>query len=251
MDWLTNLLTIESGVALLTLVCLEVVLGIDNIIFIAVLAGKLPPEQRDRARKLGIELAVVSRIALLLGISWVMRLTAPLFSLCGFSFTGKDLILIFGGAFLLAKATVEIHHKVEGVAEKEQQASASTLRGVLIQVMLVDVVFSLDSVITAVGMTPHVPIMVTAVLVSTVVMLVFSKAIVDFVEKHPAIKILALSFLIMIGALLVAEGFGKHVGKGYVYFAMVFSLGIELLQMRMAAKQKSLRPFDVGEPPTS
>ncbi len=251
MDFVSNLLTIESGIALLTLVCLEIVLGIDNIIFIAVLAGKLPPEQRDRARKLGIELAVVSRIALLLGISWVMRLTKPLFSLGDFSFTGKDLILILGGAFLLAKATVEIHHKVEGVAEKEKQASASTLRGVLIQVMLVDIVFSLDSVITAVGMTPHVPIMVTAVLVSTVIMLVFSKAIVDFVEKHPAIKILALSFLIMIGALLVAEGFGKHVGKGYVYFAMVFSLGIELLQMRMAAKQKSLRPFDVIEPPPS
>lgn len=249
MDWLTGLLTVESGIALLTLVALEIVLGIDNIIFIAVLAGKLPAEQRDRARKLGIELAVVSRIALLLGISWVMRLTRPLFSLGEFSFTGKDVILIVGGAFLLAKATIEIHHKVEGIAEREKQVSASTLRGVLIQVMLIDIVFSLDSVITAVGMTPHVPIMVTAVLVSTAIMLVFSKAIVDFVEKHPAIKILALSFLIMIGALLVAEGFGRHIGKGYVYFAMAFSLGIELLQMRMAAKQKSLRPFDVTDPP--
>lgn len=251
MDSLGYLFTVESLIALLTLVCLEVVLGIDNIIFIAVLAGRLPIEARDRARKLGIQVAVISRILLLLSISWVMRLTRPLFELWDREFTGKDLILIVGGTFLLAKATVEIHHKVEGVAEKEHGKAAATLRGVLIQVMMIDVVFSLDSVITAIGMTPHVPIMIVAVLAATGIMLVFSKAVVDFVEKHPAIKLLALSFLIMIGALLVAEGFGRHIGKGYVYFAMAFSLAIELLQMRMQAKQSSLRPFPTDHlPPT-
>lgn len=252
MDSLTSLLTVESLIALVTLVSLEIVLGIDNIIFIAILAGRLPEDQRDRARKLGIEVAVVSRILLLLSISWVMRLTRPLFELAGRQFTGKDLILVVGGAFLLTKATIEIHHKVEGVPEKETKTkAAATLRGVLLQVLMIDVVFSLDSVITAVGMTPHVPIMITAVLVSTVAMLVFSKPVVSFVEKHPAVKILALSFLMMIGALLVAEGFGKHIGKGYVYFAMAFSLAIELLQMRMANKQKSLRPFPTeGLPPS-
>lgn len=251
MDSLVHLFTVESLVALLTLVCLEVVLGIDNIIFIAVLAGRLPPDQRDRARRLGIQVAVVSRILLLLSISWVMQLTKPLFELWDRAFTGKDLILIVGGAFLLAKATVEIHHKVEGAEEKEHGKAAVTLRGVLIQVLIIDVVFSLDSVITAVGMTPHVPIMIVAVLASTGIMLASSKAVIDFVEKHPAVKLLALSFLIMIGALLVAEGFGRHIGKGYVYFAMGFSVAIELLQMRMQKKQASLRPFRTDNlPPT-
>lgn len=251
MDSLTSLMTVESLVALLTLASLEIVLGIDNIIFIAILAGRLPEQQRERARKLGIQVAVVSRILLLLSISWVMRLTHPLFEYGGREFTGKDLILVGGGTFLMMKATIEIHHKVEGVPEKETATKvAATLRGVLLQVFMIDVVFSLDSVITAVGMTPHVPIMIAAVLVSTGAMLVFSKPVVDFVEKHPAVKILALSFLLMIGALLVAEGFGKHIGKSYVYFAMAFSLGIELLQMRMATKQKSLRPFPTeGLPP--
>lgn len=251
MESLAALMTVESLIAFLTLVCLEVVLGIDNIIFIAVLAGRLPAAERDRARKLGIQVAVISRIVLLLSISWVMRLTRPLFEIADHAFTGKDLILVIGGAFLLMKATVEIHHKVEGVAEKEHKSSAATLRGVLIQVMMIDVVFSLDSVITAVGMTPHVPLMVAAVLASTAIMLIFSRAVVDFVEKHPAIKLLALSFLMMIGVLLVAEGFGKHVGKGYIYFAMGFSLLIELLQMRMQAKERSLRPFPTHNlPPT-
>jgi len=249
MESVLNLLAVENLIALLTLVCLEVVLGIDNIIFIAVLASRLPLEQRDRARKLGIQVAVISRILLLLSISAVMRLTRPLFEMWDTAFTGKDLILIVGGTFLLGKATVEIHHKVEAVAEKGHQASAATLRGVLVQVFLIDVVFSLDSVITAVGMTAHVPIMVVAVLISTGIMLAFSKAVVDFVEKHPAIKLLALSFLMMIGALLVAEGFGKHIGKGYVYFAMGFSLLIELLQMRMQAKQATSSGSDTEQSP--
>jgi predicted tellurium resistance membrane protein TerC len=251
MDSLAALLTMESLVAFLTLVGLEVVLGIDNIIFIAVLAGRLPAAERDRARTLGIQVAVVSRILLLLSISWVMRLTRPLFEIGDHLFTGKDLILVVGGAFLLMKATVEIHHKVEGVAEKAHTSSATTLKSVLIQVLMIDVVFSLDSVITAVGMTPHVPLMIAAVLASTVIMLIFSRAVVDFVEKHPAVKLLALSFLMMIGVLLVAEGFGKQIGKGYIYFAMAFSLLVELLQMRMQAKERSLRPFRTDNlPPT-
>jgi predicted tellurium resistance membrane protein TerC len=243
MDGWMAIFTVEGIIALLTLVSLEVVLGIDNVIFIAVLAGRLPPEQRDRARRLGIQVAVISRILLLLSISWVMRLTRPLFEFVGRGFTGKDIILIVGGAFLLTKATVEIHHKVQGVQESSRTSNVVSLRGVLVQVLMIDVVFSLDSVITAVGMTEHVPIMILAVLIATGIMLWSSRAVVDFVEKHPAIKLLALSFLLMIGALLVAEGFGKHIGKGYVYFAMGFSLAVELLQMRMQARNKSLRPF--------
>jgi len=234
MDAVLPLLSLESLIALVTLVSLEIVLGIDNIIFIAVLAGRLPEAQRERARKLGIEIAVVSRIFLLLGLSWVMRLTQPLFEVMGRPLTGKDLILILGGSFLLAKATVEIHHKVEGAAEGTGPGkSVATLSGVLLQVFFVDVVFSLDSVITAVGMTPHVPLMIVAVLLSTAVMFFFSRPVVVFVERHPAVKLLALSFLLLIGVLLVAEGFGQHVDKGYVYFAMAFALGIELLQLRM------------------
>jgi predicted tellurium resistance membrane protein TerC len=249
MDGWMAIFTVEGIIALLTLVSLEVVLGIDNVIFIAVLAGRLPPEQRDRARRLGIQVAVVSRILLLLSISWVMRLTRPLFEFVGRGFTGKDIILIVGGAFLLTKATVEIHHKVEGVHEASRTSNVVSLRGVLVQVLMIDVVFSLDSVITAVGMTEHVPIMILAVLIATGIMLWSSRAVVDFVEKHPAIKLLALSFLLMIGALLVAEGFGKHIGKGYVYFAMGFSLAVELLQMRMQARNKSLRPFPTDDLP--
>jgi predicted tellurium resistance membrane protein TerC len=238
---LEGLLNVESLVAFLTLTGLEIVLGIDNLIFIAILAGKLPPEQRDRARRLGILLAVISRLALLFSITLVMRLTQPFFTLLDIDISGKDLILIFGGLFLLAKATYEIHHRINHVEDGEVVGPARvSLRSVLVQIVLLDVVFSLDSVITAVGLTPHVAIMVAAVLVSVGIMLVLSGAIVAFIDKHPALKILALAFLIMIGALLVAEGFHQHIGKGYVYFAMAFSVGVETLQILAEAKKPAL-----------
>lgn len=235
---MTDLLTTESLMALLTLTSLEVVLGIDNVIFIAILAGKLPEEQRDSARKMGLAVAVLSRAILVLAIGFVMQLNQPLFTALGTGFSGKDLILILGGLFLLGKATHEIHHKVEKSRESHGAAPPiTTLRAVLMQVLIIDVVFSLDSVITAVGMTEGlaspIPIMIAAIVISVIVMLVFSKAIVTFIEQHPAIKILALAFLLLIGTLLVAEGFHQKIPKGYVYFAMAFSLGVEILQMRM------------------
>jgi predicted tellurium resistance membrane protein TerC len=227
----------EALVALLTLASLEVVLGIDNVIFIAILAGKLPESQRDSARKLGLTLAVVSRAILVLGIGLVMQLNQPLFSVWGTGVSGKDMILILGGLFLLGKATYEIRRKIEHAHEPESSAAGvSTLKAVLTQVLIVDVVFSLDSVITAVGMTEGlrqpIPVMIAAIAISVVVMLIFSKAIVGFIERHPALKILALSFLLLIGTLLVAEGFHQKIPKGYVYFAMAFCLGVELLQIR-------------------
>ncbi len=226
----------ESLAALLTLTSLELVLGIDNVIFIAILCGKLPESQRDRARTLGLLLAVVSRILLVLAIGWVMTLTTDLFTVLGEPISGKDLILIFGGLFLVFKGTREIHHKVQDARSDDQKIiTSSTLTAVLIQVLMIDVVFSLDSVITAVGMTAGIkhpiPIMVTAILLSVVGMLVFSKAIVVFIERNPTIKILALSFLLLIGMLLMAEGFGHHIPKGYVYFAMAFSFAVDMLQL--------------------
>jgi predicted tellurium resistance membrane protein TerC len=236
---MAELLTAESLVAFLTLTGLEIVLGIDNIVFIAILAGKLPVEQRDKARRMGLMLAVVSRILLLFSISLVMRLTKPFFEIMGLGISGKDLILIIGGAFLLAKATYEIHHKIEAASEDKKDAIGTiTLGKVLVQVALLDMVFSLDSVITAVGLTPHIPIMIAAVLTSVAVMLALSGTIVAFIEKHPALKVLALAFLILIGALLVAEGFHQKIGKGYVYFAMAFSVGVEILQI-LATKKKA------------
>lgn len=237
----------ESLAALLTLTSLELVLGIDNVIFIAILAGRLPESQRDRARTVGLLLAVVSRVLLVLAIGWVMTLTKDLFSAAGRSFTGKDLILICGGLFLVFKGTKEIHHKVQAVHQADLQTpKVSTMRAVLIQILMIDVVFSLDSVITAVGMTEGlkhpIPIMVTAILLSVAGMLAFSKAIVVFIERHPAIKILALSFLLLIGLLLMAEGFGHHVPKGYVYFAMTFSFAVEMLQLWTIRPPKAPAP---------
>lgn len=233
----------EALVALITLTSLEVVLGIDNIVFIAVLAGKLPDDQRDSARKLGLAVAVISRAVLVLSISFVMQLNQPLLTVGDIRFSGKDLILIFGGLFLLGKATSEIRRRVErGKDPETSDAGFLTLKAVLTQVLIVDVVFSLDSVITAVGMTEGlqhpIPVMVTAIVISVVVMLAFSRAIISFIEQHPALKILALSFLLLIGTLLVAEGFHQPFPKGYVYFAMAFSLGVELLQM------KSMQPHN-------
>jgi predicted tellurium resistance membrane protein TerC len=217
-------LNAESLAALLTLTSLEMVLGIDNVIFIAILCGKLPEAQRDKARTLGLMLAVVSRILLVLAIGWVMTLTKELFVMLGHRVTGKDLILIFGGLFLLFKGTREIHHKMQDAGSSDDK-----------QILMIDVVFSLDSVITAVGMTEGlkhpIPIMVTAIILSVMGMLAFSKAIVVFIERNPTIKILALSFLMLIGLLLMAEGFGHHIPKGYVYFAMCFSFIVEMLQL--------------------
>lgn len=236
---MSEYLTLECLIAFVTLTALEIVLGIDNIIFIAIQSGHLPPEQRDRGRKLGLLLAVVSRILLLLGISWVMRLTAPILTIWDHEITGKDLVMIVGGVFLIRQATHEIHANVERRhADGHGHAVKATLRSMLIQVATMDVVFSLDSVITAVGMSKQVPVMIAAVLVAVAVMLAYSGVVVRFVDRNPTIKLLALSFLLLIGVLLVAEGFHQEIDKGYIYFAMAFSLGIELLQMRATYNER-------------
>lgn len=239
------LATPEALIAVLTLTLLEIVLGIDNIVFLSVLTGRLPQAQRPRARRIGLLLAMGMRILLLLSISWVMSLTRPLLELAGFSLTGQRLILLAGGAFLLWKSVKEIHHKVEGHHEDAPTASGAagaTMGAVLVQIALIDLVFSLDSVITAVGMTTNIPAMVIAVVASVMVMMWAAGPIGDFVERHPAVKVLALSFLILIGVLLVAEGLGQHLDKGYIYFAMAFALVVELLQIRMGAKQQAHPP---------
>ena len=223
-------------VSLLTLASLEIVLGIDNIIFIAILSGRLPKAQQPTARRLGIGAAVITRILLLLSISWVMGLTRPLMTLAGFTLSGKQAILFLGGLFLIGKSTYEIHDKLEGGEHAPAMAGAGALATVVVQIMLVDMVFSLDSVITAVGMTPHVPIMIIAVLVSAGIMLIFAGPISRFIHRHPTFKILALAFLILIGVMLVAEGFGQHINKGYIYFAMAFSFLVEVLNMRLRAR---------------
>ncbi|WP_370651542.1 TerC family protein [Luteitalea sp. TBR-22] len=228
-------------ISLATLASLEIVLGIDNVIFIAILSSRLPKDQQPRARRLGISMAVFSRLALLLGISWVMGLTRPLFALMGQGISGKQLILLLGGLFLIGKATYEIHDKLEGEDENEHAPgggrAGATMTGVVAQIMLIDIVFSLDSVITAVGMTPHVPIMMVAVVLAAAVMLVFAGPISSFVQQHPTMKMLALAFLILIGVMLVGEAFGQHIDKGYIYFAMAFSLLVELLNMRLRKKR--------------
>ena len=221
----------ELWIALATLTALELVLGIDNIIFISILAGRLPPHQRDRARKLGILLAAVTRLMLLFTIVWIIGLTAPLFSVFGHAFSWRDLILIGGGLFLIAKATHEIHQKVEGPSDSVGRAAAASFAGVLAQIMVLDIVFSLDSIITAVGMVDERWVMVTAIVISIVFMLAFARPISEFVERHPTVKILALSFLLMIGLVLIADGFGVHIPKGYVYAAMAFSVFVEMINL--------------------
>ena len=246
---MSELLTVENLIALATLASLEIVLGIDNIVFIAILAAKLPPERRDAARRLGIGLSIGTRLALLFGIAWIVRLTEPLFAVAAHPVSGKDLVMIGGGLFLLAKATYEIHHRVQAEhAADPSRRPAASFGVVITQIVLIDVVFSLDSVITAVGMAQSIAVMVAAVLIAVVVMLAFSGAIVRFIERHPAIKILALAFLLMIGGLLVAEGFHYAIPKGYVYFAMAFSLMVELLQMRAERPASTLST--VADAPT-
>jgi predicted tellurium resistance membrane protein TerC len=230
MDWLTNP---EIWIALATLTALEVVLGIDNVVFISILAGKLPAAQRDRARKIGLMLAMLMRIALLLSLAWIIRLTSPLFTVFGQEISGRDLVLLVGGLFLIAKSTYEIHDKLEGAEGERSVKVQPSLRSVLVQIVLLDIVFSLDSVITAVGMVEQIPVMVAAVIIAVAGMLLFSGAISEFVERHPTVKMLALSFLLLIGVALIAEGFDRHIPKGYIYFAMSFSLGVEMLNLRM------------------
>lgn len=235
-EWLTNP---EAWIALGTLTALEIVLGIDNIIFISILVGRLPEKQRTLARQAGLGLAMIARLGLLFSISWVMSLTQPLFTVLAQEISGRDLILIGGGLFLLAKATHEIHESLEGVEESDRKVMAASLGMVLLQIALLDIVFSLDSVITAVGLAEHVSIMAIAIILAVVVMLMAAKAIGDFVEAHPTIKILALSFLILVGVTLMVEGFDVHVPKGYIYFAMAFSVGVEMLNIRMRKNRRA------------
>jgi predicted tellurium resistance membrane protein TerC len=229
-SWLTNP---ESWIALLTLVVLELVLGVDNIIFISILAGKLPKSDQSRARTTGIIMAVFSRILLLLSLSWIIGLEEPLFTILGFGFSGHNLILLVGGLFLLYKSTSEIHDKLEGQEGYASAKVAANFASVIVQIMLLDVVFSLDSVITAVGMSDEIMIMIIAVVIAAGVMIFTSAPIGDFVESHPTVKMLALSFLLMIGLTLIAEGFGQHIPKGYVYFAMGFSVFVEMINLRV------------------
>ncbi len=235
-----QLLTTDAFVALVTLTAMEIVLGIDNVVFIAILTGTLPAARQATARRTGLVLALVIRIGLLFAISWMMGLTAPLFGVAGHPFSGRDLILLGGGLFLIFKATWEIHDKLEADhADARGGGGRATFAWVLVQILLLDIVFSLDSVITAIGMAEQISIMVIAMVVAMVVMLVSAGAVSGFVERHPSVKILALAFLLLIGVMLVAEGMGQHVPKGYIYFAMAFSLFVELLNMRY---RKSRRP---------
>ncbi len=228
--------TADGWIALATLTLLEVVLGIDNIVFISILAGKLRPEERHRARTLGLTLAMVSRILLLLSITWVMRLTTPLFEVLDRAISGRDLILLLGGLFLIAKSTFEIHDKLEGEEGHGLKKAAASFTSVLVQIALLDLVFSLDSVITAVGMAEHVNVMILAVVIAVAVMMLSAGPISAFVEKHPTVKMLALSFLLLIGVSLMAEGFHHHIPKGYIYFAMGFSIFVEMINLRVRAK---------------
>ena len=223
----------QAWIAFLTLTALELVLGIDNIVFISILVDRLPPERRDFTRRVGLGLAMFMRIALLLVLAWIVGLTAPLFSVLNEEFSGRDVILIAGGVFLIWKATGEIHGLMEGEHEKEQRRAATTFAGILAQIAVIDLVFSLDSIITAVGMVDEIPVMIAAVIASVALMMVAAGPIGRFVSRHPTVKMLALSFLIMIGMALVADGFGFHVPKGYIYFAMAFSVAVEMLNLRM------------------
>ena len=223
----------QAWIALLTLTALELVLGIDNIVFISILVDKLPKDQQEKARRIGLFMAMFMRIGLLLVLSWIIGLVAPLFTVLGNEISGRDLILIGGGLFLIWKSTGEIHQSMEGEAEHAAAPVAATFGAVIVQIMIVDMVFSLDSIITAVGMVDEVAVMIAAVVLSVGLMMVFAGAIGRFVSTHPTIKMLALAFLVVVGVVLIAEGFGQHVPKGYIYFAMAFSLGVEMLNIRM------------------
>ena len=235
MDWLSDP---QIWIGLLTLTALEIVLGIDNIVFISILAGKLPAGSQDKARRWGLGLALLMRIALLFSLSWIMGLTAPLFVLAGFEVTGRALILIGGGPFLIAKSTREIHTKLEGEAHVQRLRVAPSFSAVLLQIALLDVVFSLDSVITAVGMVDQIGVMIAAVMIAIGIMMIFAGTVSRFIDRHPTLKMLALSFLILIGVNLIGEGLGFHIPKGYTYFAMGFSLAVELLNIRLRNRRR-------------
>jgi predicted tellurium resistance membrane protein TerC len=240
MEWLTDP---NAWVGLLTLTVLELVLGIDNIVFISILSGKLPAHQQKKARLIGLSLAMLMRILLLLSITWVMGLTRPLFTIAGFQITGRAMILIAGGLFLLVKSTHEIHDQIEGEDEHRAVRAVASLFVVLVQISLLDIVFSLDSVITAVGMVDQVAIMIIAVIVAVIVMMIFANPVSGFVDRHPTIKMLALSFLLLIGVNLIAEGLGFHIPRGYTYFAMAFSLFVEMLNLKIRSRKSATRPL--------
>ena len=249
----------EAWISLLTLTLLEIVLGIDNIVFISILSGKLPVEQQNKARKLGLGLAMITRVLLLLSLSWVMSLTAPLFNIGEWislenkewleklAISGRDLILIVGGLFLIYKSTHEIHLKLEGEEEEEGKTKVHSFAGVIVQILILDIVFSLDSVITAIGMADHVEIMIAAVIIAVLIMMVSANAISSFVNNHPTVKMLALSFLLLIGVSLLAEGLDQHIPKGYIYFAMAFSVLVEMLNLKM--KKKMSAPLKLQNTP--
>jgi predicted tellurium resistance membrane protein TerC len=248
MDWISDP---QIWVSLVTLTALEIVLGIDNIIFISILAGKLPVEQQAKARKLGLSLALITRIMLLLSLTWVMSLTKPLFTLpiMNQEISGRDLVLLVGGLFLIWKSVHEVHEKLE---DDDGHLTAGktgiTFAGVIVQILILDIVFSLDSVITAVGMANNVGVMIAAVVIALGVMLVAATTISDFVNRHPTLKMLALSFLILIGVALVAEGLGQHIPKGYIYFSMAFAFGVEMLNLKLRAKEKAKKPVELHQP---
>jgi len=236
----------QAIIALITLTALEIILGIDNIIFISILAGKLPKQQQKKARIIGLGLAMITRIGLLFSLTWMMRLTSPLFSVIGHDISGRDLILILGGLFLLGKSTLEIHEKLEGEEGEASTRAAASFAGILIQIMFLDIIFSLDSIITAIGMARQLPIMVAAVVIAVGFMMLFSGAVSAFIDRNPTIKILALSFLILIGVALIGDGLGMHIPKGYVYFAMAFSVGVEMLNIKIRGRGK--HPVKLHQP---
>lgn len=253
MDWISNP---EIWISLLTLTVLEIVLGIDNIVFISILAGKLPKNQQKNARRLGLALAMITRVLLLLSLSWIMRLTSPLFNMGAWigiesgewleklAISGRDLILLIGGLFLIYKSTTEIHEKLEGEEEHQKDRKVHTFAGVIVQILILDIVFSLDSVITAVGMADEIGVMIAAVIIAVIVMMFSANAISNFVNDHPTVKMLALSFLLLIGVSLLAEAFDQHIPKGYIYFAMAFSVLVELLNLN-AKKGKKNKPVEL------
>jgi predicted tellurium resistance membrane protein TerC len=248
MDWISDP---QIWVSLVTLTALEVVLGIDNVIFISILAGKLPPEQQAKARKLGLSLALITRILLLLSLTWVMGLTKPLFTLpiMQQEISGRDLVLLVGGLFLIWKSVHEVHEKLEeDDGHLTKGRTGVTFTNVIVQILILDIVFSLDSVITAVGMANDVGVMIAAVVIALVFMLIFAGAISDFVNRHPTLKMLALSFLILIGVALVGEGLGQHIPKGYIYFSMAFAVGVEMLNLKLRAKDKAKKPVELHQP---
>jgi predicted tellurium resistance membrane protein TerC len=248
MEWLSDP---QIWISLLTLTALEIVLGIDNVIFISILAGKLPAEQQEKARKLGLMLALVTRILLLMSLTWIMGLTKPLFTLPVLqqSVSGRDLVLLLGGLFLIWKSVKEIHEKLEADdGHATAGRSGVTFAGVIVQILILDIVFSLDSVITAVGMANHIGVMIAAVVIALGVMLAFAGAISDFVNRHPTLKMLALSFLILIGVTLVGEGLGQHIPKGYIYFSMAFAFGVEMLNLKLRSKQAKQKPVELHQP---